>query len=417
MEVDETDDGASQASRSTTPSDRPGAPLDSASRSTNDPLPNDSVGIFSPGSPSSLEGPRTTSSISVASLLRNPLPERGTRRYSREAVSLSQREARLVHHYSEHLGRWLDCTDATRQFTLGVPEKVRYCPVLCHAVLSFAARHQREDAAADAAYQRCIALIIDRLNEPAASHDETLLCAIVILRFYEQLNVPSSTGSDAGQHLAGSSAILRASQGNHYVDPSAPTLREAAFWVYVRQCLYTATINQQPPDIDFSLQLHPTPGSMQDSHPLARLRLETAWANQMTWNTALIVNFCFEADPSMERNSRIDRWHELWDLVQKWAQDRPGGFDTIWHGPAGEDGNSCFPQMWFTADWHAVAFGLYHFSCIMLLSFKPGPRFAIRNVGRLSSTDLSYPHTATSRGSLIVSASDFGACTRNMRLL
>ncbi|UPX19591.1 uncharacterized protein EKO05_0009849 [Ascochyta rabiei] len=370
MEVDETDDGASQASRSTTPSDRPGAPLDSASRSTNDPLPNDSVGIFSPGSPSSLEGPRTTSSISVASLLRNPLPERGTRRYSREAVSLSQREARLVHHYSEHLGRWLDCTDATRQFTLGVPEKVRYCPVLCHAVLSFAARHQREDAAADAAYQRCIALIIDRLNEPAASHDETLLCAIVILRFYEQLNVPSSTGSDAGQHLAGSSAILRASQGNHYVDPSAPTLREAAFWVYVRQCLYTATINQQPPDIDFSLQLHPTPGSMQDSHPLARLRLETAWANQMTWNTALIVNFCFEADPSMERNSRIDRWHELWDLVQKWAQDRPGGFDTIWHGPAGEDGNSCFPQMWFTADWHAVAF-----------------------------------------------ASDFGACTRNMRLL
>jgi hypothetical protein len=101
---------------------------------------------------------------------------------------LTQREARLVHYYSEYLGRWLDCTDATRQFTLGVPEKVKYCPVLCHAVLSFAARHRREDDIADAAYQRCIALLIDRLNEPNASHDETLLCAIVILRFYEQLN-------------------------------------------------------------------------------------------------------------------------------------------------------------------------------------------------------------------------------------
>lgn len=164
--------------------------------------------------------------------------------------------------------------------------------------------------------------------------------------------VSSTTGSDAAQHLAGSSAILRASQGNHYVDPSAPTLREAAFWVHVRQCLYTATINQQPPDVDLSLQLHPTPNSMHDSHPLARLRLETAWANQMTWNTALIVNFCFETDLSGERRNRLIRWQELWDLVQAWKRDRPAGFDSIWDGPAGADDESCFPQMWFTADWH-----------------------------------------------------------------
>ncbi|KAF3047682.1 hypothetical protein E8E12_011367 [Didymella heteroderae] len=275
----------------------------------------------------------------------------------------------------------------TTEFSLGVPEKVKSCPVLCYAVLSFAARHRREDDIADAAYQRCIALLIDRLNEPNASHDETLLCAIVILRFYEQLNVPSTTGSDAAQHLAGSSAILRASQGNHCVDPSAPTLREAAFWVYVRQCLYTATINQQPPDVDFSLQLHPTPGSMHDSHPLARLRLETAWTNQMTWNTALIVNFCFETDPLGERKNRSARWQELWDLVQAWKRDRPAGFDSIWDGPATEVDESCFPQIWFTADWHTVAFGLYHFCCMMLYSFKPGPRFAIRSVGSLSNTD------------------------------
>ncbi|KAF3053534.1 hypothetical protein E8E11_011480 [Didymella keratinophila] len=395
MDVDGTDDEGSQASRSISPSanerkdsDRPGTNSDSASasRSTSNPSSNDSAGIHSPGSPFSLSGPRTQGSISVASLLRQPVPD-GTRPYSQAPVPLTQREARLVHYYSEFLGRWLDCTDATRQFTLGVPEKVKYCPVLCHAVLSFAARHSREDDIADAAYQRCIALLIDRLNEPHASHDETLLCAIVILRFYEQLNVPSTTGSDAAQHLAGSSAILRASQGNHYVDPSAPTLREAAFWVYVRQCLYTATINQQPPDIDFSLQLHPTPSSMQDSHPLARLRLETAWANQMTWNTALTVNFCFEADPSGERKNRLARWQELWDLVQAWKRDRPAGFDSIWDGPAGEDDESCFPQMWFTADWHAVAFGLFHFCCMMLYSFKPGPRFAIRSVGSLSNTD------------------------------
>jgi hypothetical protein len=119
--------------------------------------------------------------------LRSHLPP-GTRSYTKTPVPLTHDEAVLVHHYTEHLGRWLDCTDATRQFTLGVPGKVKICPVLCHAVLSFAARHRKEEAVAEAAYQRCIALLIDRLNEDAASHDETLLCAIVILRFYEQLS-------------------------------------------------------------------------------------------------------------------------------------------------------------------------------------------------------------------------------------
>jgi hypothetical protein len=198
MEVNGTYGEGSQPSRSNSPSrrnDRPETTSESISQSASDPSPNESAGIHSPGSP--WETRTTASSVSVASLLRQPLP-RGTRPYSQDPVPLTHKEARLVHYYSEHLGRWLDCTDATRQFTLGVPEKVKYCPVLCHAVLSFAARHRREDDIADAAYQRCIALLIDRLNEPSASHDETLLCAIVILRFYEQLNGKSRVSRGSG---------------------------------------------------------------------------------------------------------------------------------------------------------------------------------------------------------------------------
>jgi hypothetical protein len=171
--------------------------------------------------------------------------------------------------------------------------------------------------------------------------------------------VPSSTGSDDEKHLAGTSAILRASQGNHFVDPSAPTLREAAFWVYVRQCLYNATINQQPPDIDFSLQVHPTPESMHDDHPLARLKLETAWANQMTWHLARVVNFCFDGcDPQAEQMSKPQRWQQLWDHVQKWQHNKPKGFDPIWQGQVGQNGP--FPEIWFTTDWHGT---FYHLLC------------------------------------------------------
>lgn len=196
MELDGTDDEASRASRSTSPRTnevqdhrRAVAASDSTSRSTSDPSPNDSAGVHSPGSPFPLARPRLQSSISVASLLRQPAVERsaGTQAHPQNAVILTEGEARLLHHYTEHLGRWLDCTDATRQFTLGVPEKVKSYPVLCHSVLSFAARHRREDASAEASYQRCIASLIERLSEPNASHDETLLCSIVILRFFEQL--------------------------------------------------------------------------------------------------------------------------------------------------------------------------------------------------------------------------------------
>lgn len=294
----------------------------------------------------------------------------GTAGHAAEPIPLTHEEALLVHHYTEHIGRWLDCTDATDQFTLGVPEKITLCSVLRHAVIALAARHSRNDSVADAAYQRCISLLILRLNEEAASHDETLLCAIVILHFYEQLSgkltrhlrympflcqllhlVPSSVGLEDEQHLAGCSAIIRSSQGHHFVDPSAPTLREAAFWVYVRQCIHKATINQQPLDIDFSLQLHPTPSSMRDAHPLARLRLETAWSNQMAWNLARVVNFCYDGNEVYgDMLSRMQQWEELWELVHTWMRDRPAGFNPIYQGPV--DDSCSFPNTWFTADWH-----------------------------------------------------------------
>jgi hypothetical protein len=36
-----------------------------------------------------------------------------------------------------------------------------------------------------------------------------------------------------------------------------------------------------------------------------------------------------------------------------------------------------------------VSFGFYHFACIMLLTYKPGPKFAIRNAASLSDTNVS----------------------------
>lgn len=296
----------------------------------------------------------------------------------RKPIALTHEEALLLHHYTEHLGRWLDCSNASHIFTLVVPLRVRQHPILCQAVLCFAARHRREDRAADAAYQCCITLLIDRLNNGFASNDDILPAAVVILHFAEQLNDSSTTSLFDKPHLAACSAIFRASQGTRFVDPSAPCLRDAAFWVYVRQSLYNATIHQRPLDVDFTLKLHPAPDSIPDSHSLAWLGFETAWANQMIWNTACVAQFCF-AGTGTESNSASEiQWQELWKRTQIWHRDRPGTFDPTGSGFS-RDG-CVFLNIWFTSDWHSISFIFYHFSCILLLIYTPGTKFAIRSV-------------------------------------
>lgn len=107
--------------------------------------------------------------------------------YSQEALPFTQAEASLVHHYIEELSRWLDCTDGSRHFALKIPGEAKHCPLLRYAVLSFAARHQNNNEAAQIAHQQCISLLIHRLNEVPTSHSDTLLCAIVVTHFREQL--------------------------------------------------------------------------------------------------------------------------------------------------------------------------------------------------------------------------------------
>jgi hypothetical protein len=158
------------------------------------------------------------------------------------------------------------------------------------------------------------------------------------------------TGSDQEQHLAGCSALLRASQGSA-VDPSAPTLRQAAFWVYIRQCLYNACVNQQPPNVDLSLTLMPLPVRT-GTDRVSDLKNETAWANTMTWTCAIVFHFCFggPADPL----ARMRKWTELTEALESWKRNRPTTFDPIWHAERIEGSSDPFPNFYFTADWHGT---------------------------------------------------------------
>jgi hypothetical protein len=157
------------------------------------------------------------------------------------------------------------------------------------------------------------------------------------------------TGSDQEQHLTGCSALIRASQPSS-IDPSSPTLRQAAFWVYVKQCLYNACVNQQPPNVDRSLTLLPPPVIV-ESDTLSQLRAETAWANTMVWMCSTVLHFCFGTGTT-DPIARLGEWKKLTEALENWKTNRPATFDPVWHGEADTGSSNPFPQYFFTADWH-----------------------------------------------------------------
>lgn len=107
---------------------------------------------------------------------------------SRDPSELSRSDAEYVHHFVQHLAIWLDCTDASRQFTLKMSTLARKSPIVLNAVISFAARHMKRGLVADSAQQRCVELLIPHLSCDEVSKDEAVLSAIVILRVCEQLS-------------------------------------------------------------------------------------------------------------------------------------------------------------------------------------------------------------------------------------
>lgn len=157
-------------------------------------------------------------------------------------------------------------------------------------------------------------------------------------------------GVDQERHLSGLGALMKASQATFELNPSSPTLSQAAFWVFVRQALYNACVNQQSPNLDFSLIVLPPPSTDTTN---VNVETETAWANAITWICARVVKFCFGDTASLPGGeARQQRWYELSQSIQNWQNSKPGTFDPIWCAQPDHSSENPFPEIWFTSDWH-----------------------------------------------------------------
>lgn len=145
-------------------------------------------------------------------------------------------------------------------------------------------------------------------------------------------------GSDQECHLFGSSALVSAS-------PPSPnsSLREAAFWVYLRQDIYMAILNQRPMNVDLSSVPRPEVGSP-TSQPS-----DCDWAKRMVAIMAHIVTFCFG-----DNDKSISKWDELRALAQDWNARKPSSFEPYYWRDRDVAAERYWPEIWLTADWHGA---------------------------------------------------------------
>ena len=102
--------------------------------------------------------------------------------------NLRYADAIYLQHFASQLGRWLDCTDAARQLSMKIPQLAQGEELLLRAVACFAARHLRQTHAAAEAHEQCVRLLIPRLAAVDVASDDAVLCSIVVLRVFEQLD-------------------------------------------------------------------------------------------------------------------------------------------------------------------------------------------------------------------------------------
>ncbi|KAA8904192.1 hypothetical protein FN846DRAFT_953207 [Sphaerosporella brunnea] len=266
------------------------------------------------------------------------------------------RDAEILRHYVTHLAQWYDMHDPYNHFATSVPLLSATCPMLLNAMLALAARHLSISSDLDPLvalqyHQACLQEYIPSLSSMGQSNsknDSVLLAATVLLRTFEELD-----GRDDENYLVGGSRLFStrlASEGG---------LRQACFWIYLRQDIYIAFVKRRPVRTDLD---HPRPQQLDGAD-------DWTTANRITLIAAEILRFAHGNTPA-ERT--LSEWRRLKAAVETWFRNRPAGFRGIYHIARDAAQARYWPEAWFTLDCHASGTQYYHLCQILLSLYNPG---------------------------------------------
>jgi len=268
-----------------------------------------------------------------------------------------------MRYYIENVALNFDLCDAVRHFQLVVPQRAAVCPILLNAIYAVSARHLSrlstfDELVSNKYQQQCIEHLIPMLSDDAAVMDENLLAAMVILRYLEEVEVPLS-GADTQSHLLGTHIFLQA-QESHTMTGG---LRQAAYWVALRQEIYIAFVSQRSivPTLEHcAVERSLEPGD------------DCAWANRIIVHCAHVIKYCFG-----DASKTTLLYDSLVEYCERWMAFKPPSFDPMFlREPTSSDGDGggkdkIFPEIWLLNDAVVTALQHYHLAKILLSAHNP----------------------------------------------
>lgn len=267
----------------------------------------------------------------------------------------TREEAMLFRHYIQKLSIWLDVCDLCQSFETVVPPRAGRCKVLLNAIFALSAKHLAHTTAydpyaSDRYHQECLNVLIPILtHEQHTLSDENLFAATIILRVWEEMEVKAS-GVDAHSYLLGIQAFVHHGTGgdgtsSRYMMPGS--LSGAAFWVGLRQEIYSAVMNQEPVRINLV-------------HSLVDRTLvptdDFGWANRAVVHCADVLNFCFGEGVLGTVLGRAPRglewWTELDEYNRRWTEALPSSYTPIFYRDPDQEKGEVFPEIWYQSACH-----------------------------------------------------------------
>ncbi|KAH7367107.1 hypothetical protein B0T11DRAFT_223464 [Plectosphaerella cucumerina] len=307
-------------------------------------------------------------------------PERRTWQLERD-MTLTDHEAILFRHFTEHVARWLDLLDASTPFAARATRLALRNVGVMKAILALAAKHMvtTEASRGNAAllpppdhgtdesmqyYYETLHYVQEALAYNSYTYSEELLVTVIAISSYEMLDESDGRGNWQ-RHLKGVFWIQRSQN----TDGECGGLRQAIWWSWLRQDIWAAFREKRR-----CLSIWKPTLSVRelDQDQLARRTL---------YLLALAVNYCAQSraieipeaaitDPSAsEQRARAkeDLLHKMEGLRSLWGERfRP--LPSAARGPG-----DVFSPLWIHPPHFGIAVQAYSFAQILITLHSPIP--------------------------------------------
>ncbi|GAB1206777.1 hypothetical protein APSETT445_005477 [Aspergillus pseudonomiae] len=253
-------------------------------------------------------------------------------------------QAILLRYFAEVIGPRFDLCDNERHFSRLVPQRARSSPTLLNAILTTSARH------------------LTRLQSspPVYPSQEDLYGPGVHLVHAPQPDSPSHPLSSP----APQTNILWPYATLHVPRPDG--LRQAAFWVALRQELFTSFMKQRP--LNF-------PMSHCDAFRNLSPAEDVIWADRLVIFCADLLEYCYgssylhTADQTSHRRHDPSRWHELRNYERDLTLALPKSFEPMCYREPDTSSGQVFPEIWHLESCHVTGTTHLELARILLVAF------------------------------------------------